>query len=130
MKTTCITCGEVIEQRSSTPKLYCSDHCCYVHALQNLHSKEWLAEEKARRRKEYYDSLTELEQKRLAQHKKMDTEISRYYQGKPVELAKRVCHDCGKPCTNYRCDACWRKIRHQNGLIETAYQTESIWDDF
>ncbi len=24
---------------------------------------------------------------------------------------KRKCHNCGKPCTNYRCEDCWRKIR-------------------
>ena len=22
---------------------------------------------------------------------------------------QRRCHDCGKPCTNYRCTSCWRK---------------------
>jgi len=25
--------------------------------------------------------------------------------------SKRCCTDCGKPTTDYRCDACWRKLR-------------------
>jgi hypothetical protein len=24
----------------------------------------------------------------------------------------RRCHDCGKPCNNYRCEKCWAKIRN------------------
>lgn len=27
---------------------------------------------------------------------------------------KRVCHDCGKPTYNYRCNSCWKKIRGEN----------------
>lgn len=23
----------------------------------------------------------------------------------------RVCHDCGRPTSNYRCSSCWEKIR-------------------
>ncbi len=23
----------------------------------------------------------------------------------------RRCHDCGRPTWNFRCDACWRKLR-------------------
>lgn len=23
----------------------------------------------------------------------------------------RKCHDCGRPTTNYRCSACWAKLR-------------------
>lgn len=27
----------------------------------------------------------------------------------------RRCHDCGQPTHNYRCAACWRKLRKTNG---------------
>jgi len=26
----------------------------------------------------------------------------------------RVCHDCGKPCHDYRCAECWRKLRAED----------------
>lgn len=29
-----------------------------------------------------------------------------------VRQVGRTCHDCGKPTTDYRCPACWRKRRH------------------
>ena len=35
---------------------------------------------------------------------------------KKPSSGKRVCHDCGKPTTNYRCDECWAKLRRRNGL--------------
>lgn len=31
----------------------------------------------------------------------------------PTLPPKRLCHDCGKPTTNYRCDECWAKIREK-----------------
>lgn len=31
---------------------------------------------------------------------------------KPRHAYKRRCHDCGKPCNNYRCEKCWAKIRN------------------
>ncbi|MCX4310287.1 MAG: hypothetical protein OSJ28_08305 [Desulfovibrio sp.] len=30
--------------------------------------------------------------------------------------AKRHCHDCGKPTTNYRCEACWERLRKKHGV--------------
>jgi rRNA maturation endonuclease Nob1 len=27
----------------------------------------------------------------------------------------RKCHDCGKPTPDYRCPACWRKLRRRLG---------------
>lgn len=32
-------------------------------------------------------------------------------QTEPLGRTTRVCHDCGKPCTNYRCEKCWQLIR-------------------
>ena len=29
--------------------------------------------------------------------------------------ALRKCHDCGKPTPDYRCPACWRKLRRKLG---------------
>ena len=32
--------------------------------------------------------------------------------GDSIRLAPgRVCHDCGRPTTDYRCRSCWAKIR-------------------
>lgn len=41
----------------------------------------------------------------------------------------RRCHDCGRPTANYRCDACWRKMRGygQDGATERASGT--LWDE-
>ena len=32
-----------------------------------------------------------------------------------LENVKRRCHDCGKPTPDYRCPACWRKLRRRLG---------------
>ena len=32
-----------------------------------------------------------------------------------LENVKRHCHDCGKPTPDYRCPACWRKLRKRLG---------------
>lgn len=40
---------------------------------------------------------------------------------------KRKCHDCGKPTNNYRCSACWAKIRENCkedfDLLDSTYHT-------
>ena len=36
----------------------------------------------------------------------------------------RKCHDCGKPTNNYRCDACWRRIRGFGMEGTTAFNDE------
>lgn len=34
----------------------------------------------------------------------------------------RRCHDCGRPTNNYRCAACWRKLREDDvGGIDPQY---------
>jgi|GEM_PF-6374616 hypothetical protein len=37
--------------------------------------------------------------------------VSEEEKTKPKPLYARRCHDCGKPCNNYRCEACWRRRR-------------------
>lgn len=39
----------------------------------------------------------------------------------------RRCHDCGAPTTDYRCPACWAKLRRKGGynLGETVQDVES-----
>lgn len=32
-----------------------------------------------------------------------------------LENVKRRCHDCGRPTPDYRCPACWRKLRRRLG---------------
>lgn len=39
----------------------------------------------------------------------------------------RRCHDCGAPTTDYRCSACWAKLRSRGGynLSDTVQDVES-----
>lgn len=39
----------------------------------------------------------------------------------------RRCHDCGAPTTDYRCPACWAKLRRKGGynLQDTVQDVES-----
>lgn len=30
----------------------------------------------------------------------------------------RKCHDCGKPCNDYRCRKCWQKLRKKSGYFD------------
>ena len=39
---------------------------------------------------------------------------------KKTNQRMRKCHDCGSPTFNYRCSACWKKIRKAEHLIETV----------
>ena len=34
-----------------------------------------------------------------------------YLNNKRAGTSQRRCHDCGKPTTDYRCPACWDKLR-------------------
>jgi len=53
----------------------------------------------------------------LKQNKQDNQKLKKNYRPAPVHVPKKLkpstrpCHDCGRPTTNYRCDACWRKIR-------------------
>lgn len=131
MRVKCVVCGREVEQSTRVPKLYCCHHCSYLQDTHHIHTKEWIAQEKERRTQAYIDGLDEDTKRRLKWHKKKSgSEKVSYYQSKPTQLATRRCHDCGKPCNNYRCDECWQKVRRSNGLLETVYQAESEWDDF
>ena len=39
----------------------------------------------------------------------------------------RRCHDCGRPTTDYRCPACWAKLRRKGGynLSDTVQDVET-----
>ena len=43
-----------------------------------------------------------------------------------LDNVKRKCHDCGKPTPDYRCPACWRKLRKRLGC--PAEEEEQIND--
>ena len=45
---------------------------------------------------------------------------------KPAPLTRRRCHDCGKPTTNYRCAACWRKRGRCGHVGEENVQDEFL----
>ena len=129
MRQTCIVCGCAIEQRTRIAKLYCSDFCCYLQLTRHIHTKEWVEEEKKRRTQAYEAELSDDERKRLM-YKKKKSGVPSKIQRRHEQPAMRVCHDCGKPCNNYRCDACWKKLRHEDdGLVETV-RTENEWDYF
>lgn len=129
MRQTCIVCGNAIEQRTRIAKLYCSDFCCYLQLTRHIHTKEWVEEEKRRRTEAYEAELSDDERKRLL-YKKKKSGGSRTSQRRHEQPVMRVCHDCGKPCNNYRCDACWQKLRRGEGLTEFYNESESIWDGF
>ena len=38
----------------------------------------------------------------------------------PEGLSARKCHDCGKPTTQYRCEACWKKWRKKYRVEDTS----------
>ncbi|WP_297668962.1 hypothetical protein [uncultured Desulfovibrio sp.] len=40
-----------------------------------------------------------------------------------VDAPQRRCHDCGKPTNNYRCAACWQKLR---GRVDGLGDVEGI----
>lgn len=127
----CIMCGRDVLQKTSTPRLYCSDKCSNEQEKLQKYSKEWLTAEKIRRKQTYKDSLPPEEQKRMALRKGKDKFY--HYTSKPKpdpEKPKHLCVSCKKPCVDYRCPACWRKIRRKLGLIETVVPSESIWDGF
>lgn len=39
--------------------------------------------------------------------------LEEHPQSNQSTLLKRKCHDCGKPTNNYRCSACWEKLRSE-----------------
>ena len=41
--------------------------------------------------------------------------------------AYRRCHDCGKPCLDYRCPACRRKWRDKHGISPDARNDEGLF---
>lgn len=42
--------------------------------------------------------------------------IAEHPQSDQSTLFKRKCHDCGKPTNNYRCPACWEKLRSNSEI--------------
>ena len=46
-----------------------------------------------------------------------------YLNSKRAGTSQRRCHDCGKPTTDYRCPACWDKLRAgRDGYCADAYE--------
>lgn len=36
----------------------------------------------------------------------------------------RRCHDCGRPTTDYRCPACWARLRSRGGYSPKGYASD------
>ena len=123
----CVICGREMEQRSSKGKIFCSDACCYLQRSRHIRDDKWCKEELQRRHDDYIAGLTGEELQRREERRNVT--MRSYYMKKPEELAKRVCHDCGKPCSNYRCADCWKKIRG-NTLEPQEARSETEWDYF
>lgn len=43
---------------------------------------------------------------------------------------QRKCHDCGRPTSDYRCPACWAKLRREHGLPFEDRALASLDEDF
>lgn len=45
---------------------------------------------------------------------------------KSLKTKQRRCHDCGRPTNNYRCSACWQKIRKKYGVTQQDQESYGI----
>ena len=128
----CIVCGKTFVCRGYAPKLYCSNQCREKQNHAQLFTREERDEEIMRRRTLYYGSLSETQKAQIEYKRKHKRSMATITVKKPVEKQKplRVCHDCGKPCNDYRCHECWIKLRRWKGLTENHDETESAWDYF
>lgn len=128
---TCIVCGKEVNQTTVLGKLYCSRTCRDKQSSKHIFTQEFCREEQERRKQAYIDALSPNE-------RKMHDKRSRIHKTFKIKhrdtskglMATRVCHNCGKPITNYRCPDCWLKIRGTDGLRKYGIETESIWDGF
>lgn len=96
----CMYCGQQLPEGSNFQRLYCSRKCQRA--------------DYERRKAEGLPSAVP----------------AKSHNGSPGAIFNRTCHDCGEPCNDYRCPACWLKRRRGLGLLETVTQTESEWDNF
>ena len=125
----CVVCGCDTEQKSSKGRLYCSMHCFHFQKRHHVRSEEWCKEELERRQQAYLEFLTGEELER--HNKKVSVDTKKYYMRKPGLDKVRVCHDCGKPCSDYRCAGCWAKLRGVSTMIKPSETpTETEWDYF
>lgn len=66
-----------------------------------------------------------------------DPKYAREYYEKQLKASppqySRRCHDCGKPTNDYRCPACWRRIRAKLDIPaevdDLSYEAEFFRDD-
>lgn len=56
-----------------------------------------------------------MEKKDILRGKASYRQITRYM---------RRCHDCGRPTTDYRCPACWAKLRSRGGYGLASLQSD------
>lgn len=125
----CIVCGKDAEQKSAKGRLYCSDDCFRVQKARHVRTEEWCKEELARRQQAYIAYMTEDEQERL--NKKRAADMKQYYMRKPGLQKVRFCHDCHKPCNDYRCADCWSKLRGTASFLKPCDRpSETEWDYF
>ena len=47
----------------------------------------------------------------------------RFFPQKERRINSRLCHDCKKPTSDYRCPSCLKKWRIKNGVVESGRET-------
>jgi endogenous inhibitor of DNA gyrase (YacG/DUF329 family) len=125
-----MVCGKSFENNGYAARLYCCERCKDIQAEHKLIPEDIRKAEIKRRRDLYYETRPIKKRIRITAVRK-NKELEKKVIAKEKELKyQRVCHDCGKPCIDYRCSKCWLKKRKKLGLIENVTQTESIWDGF
>ncbi len=42
------------------------------------------------------------------------------------DTPQRHCHDCGKPTNDYRCEACWKKLRGWDTALDDSEESSAV----
>lgn len=57
---------------------------------------------------------------------------NKYLKAEPPQFSRK-CHDCGKPCNDYRCKQCWTKLRSRLDVPaevdDMSYSASILKDD-
>lgn len=135
----CVICGKEVEQRTASPKIYCSEYCYNEQRRTHKVPSYVLGAESQKRRAAYLASLSperraELEYGRKKRGEFQEREAARLSLSDAPQPT-RHCHNfytkikCQNMTWDYYCPDCRRKRRM--GYVEQDYEeTEDIWDDF
>ena len=115
----CPVCGRVFKPKNQQHKYCCYE--CRRDAKVERATKE--KPEKVKNRCQvcgrFFEPLTQ-EQKYCCQWCEKRAEKYSKEKQTPQEQPQRVCHDCGKRTTDYRCPACLKEWKRRNGVTASA----------